>query len=112
MPELEEMSVEELIATAAFDREAQFQIGKHYFKGTGGVERDYFKAVGWIQSAADRGCSQAQYFLGCCYLHGRGVSIDVSQALKWFKKAADNECFEALVYLDSFRDAGLRCPQG
>ena len=111
MPELEEMSVAELMATA-YDREVQFQIGKHYYYGTGGVERDYFKAVEWIRSAAERGHEYAMYFLGRCYLHGRGVSIDVSQALKWFKKAADNECFEALVYLDSFRDAGLRCSQG
>ena len=44
MPELEKMSVAELMATA-YDREVQFQIGKHFFNGTGGVDQDYSKAV-------------------------------------------------------------------
>ena len=104
MPELEEMSVAELMA-AAYDREVQFQIGKHYFNGTGGVEQDCFEGVEWIRSAAEREYAPAQNFLGRCYLHGRGVSKNASRAWRLFHKAADNGCIDALDYLALCRTA-------
>jgi tetratricopeptide (TPR) repeat protein len=38
---------------------------------------------------AFQGFADAQYQLGGCYLHGRGVSTDAVEAVRWFRKAAE-----------------------
>ena len=38
---------------------------------------------------AEAGQAWAQYEVGECYYHGRGVSKDYAEAVKWYRKAAD-----------------------
>jgi TPR repeat protein len=64
------------------------QEGWSYWNGTG-VDKDYSKAVGFFQKAAEQGDVGAEYGLGCAYDYGLGVDKDYSQAVKWYKKAAD-----------------------
>lgn len=47
------------------------------------------KAVEWFRKAAEQGHAGAQYELGWCYSHGRGVKKDLKKAVEWFRKAAD-----------------------
>ena len=42
-----------------------------------------------IDGAAEQGLVEAQYNLGGCYKHGRGVSQDPSEAATWYRKAAE-----------------------
>ncbi|MBL8671326.1 MAG: SEL1-like repeat protein [Alphaproteobacteria bacterium] len=66
----------------AGDPDAQFRMGNYF------VERDMFEAVGWWQSAAEKGHSAAQYNLGVAYLRGGSVPMDRGKAIEWFRKAA------------------------
>ena len=83
MPEQEMKSVAELMAAAAYDREVQFQIGLHYANGTGGVDRDYPKAVEGMRSAAERGHAHVQVHMSDFYYHGQGVTKDNRQSFLW-----------------------------
>ena len=57
------------------------------------VEKDLEMAVLWYDAAAELGQCDAMYRLGCCYLHGKGVTKDIGIAVEWFKKAAaEAEC--------------------
>jgi len=51
--------------------------------------RDYDKAQGFWQPAADRGNPDAQFFIGGLYLDGNGVDRDLIAAHVWFARAAD-----------------------
>lgn len=82
-------SVAELMAAADHDPEAQYQIGMHYSKGTGGVERDWNKALEYLLKAADQGHIEAQICLGGYYFSGLDVTQDYAEASKWFRKAAE-----------------------
>jgi TPR repeat protein len=42
-----------------------------------------------VKKAAEQSNPNAQYQLGLCYYHGKGVSADQVEAFKWRKKAAD-----------------------
>jgi hypothetical protein len=46
------------------------------------------QALKWLQDAAESGDSDAQKFLGRCYLNGTGVKQDELEAYKWFALAA------------------------
>lgn len=48
---------------------------------------EYFK---WLNLAAERGNTYAEYVLGCCYMEGDGVSLSFDKAIEYFQKASDN----------------------
>jgi hypothetical protein len=50
---------------------------------------DWAKAVQWYRKAAEQGHVGAQYNLGVCYEHGKGVHKDAGQTTEWYRKAAD-----------------------
>ena len=70
------------------DREAQYSVGRVYFKGEG-VPQDLLKAMDYFRRAAEQGNFKAQNNLGSMYAQGQGVPKDVAEAIKWFRKAAD-----------------------
>jgi TPR repeat protein len=52
--------------------------------------KDYATALKLYQPLADKGMSQAQYWVGYMYYTGSGgLKADHAEALKWFRKAAD-----------------------
>ncbi len=67
---------------------AQYRLGKMYYTGEEGVERDYKKALEWFEAAAKQGHMNAQYHLGKMYYKGKGVRKDYKVALEWFEAAA------------------------
>ncbi|KXB91570.1 tetratricopeptide repeat protein [Megasphaera hutchinsoni] len=96
---------------------AQYQLGVCYEEGKG-VVRDYATAIKWYQKAADQGNvfsrnrinelqkrmaeqgdAAAQYQLGVCYEHGKGVTQDYKKAVEWYQKAAEQGHTAAQYYL-------------
>ena len=67
---------------------AQYNIGIYYYNGTGGVSRNYEKAVEWFRKSANQGYASAQSALGQIYSDGNGVPKDYSMAVYWYTKAA------------------------
>lgn len=70
------------------DAEAQFNLGKNYEAGRGGLKRDYAEAANWYRRSADQGDPYAQASLGILYRFGKGVPQDNTQAYMWFSLAA------------------------
>ena len=60
---------------------AQYYIGKLYYKGKG-IEKDYKKAFEYLKKAAEQGHVDAQYYLGKCYYDGKGVEKDYEKAFE------------------------------
>jgi len=68
---------------------AQTQLGKWYFVGSEGLERDEEKAAALYLLAADRGDTAAQSALAGCYMTGVGVQQSWELGAEWVRKAAD-----------------------
>ena len=49
---------------------------------------NYEEAAKWLEKAAKREHTEAQFNLGVAYYYGYGVTEDKKEAVKWFKKAA------------------------
>ncbi len=70
------------------DAEAQFNLGKMYEGGRGGLKKDYAQAAHWYRRAAEQGDPWAQASLGILFRFGKGVPQDIVQAYMWFHVAA------------------------
>jgi TPR repeat protein len=73
---------------------AQYRLGEMYSDGDSdaNVPKDEFKAVEWLQKAADqKGQAKAQKRLAGMYADGRGVPQDKHKAEKWYRKALDQD---------------------
>ena len=77
----------------------QYNLGLMYANGEG-VKQDYFKAVEWIQKAAEQGNAEAQNKLGFMYEKGQGVEQDYIKAVEWYQRAAEQGHAEAQFNLD------------
>jgi TPR repeat protein/serine/threonine protein kinase len=84
---------------------AQFELGKAYAEGRGGLQKSPQTAVIWFRRAAERGHVEAMFRLGKAYDFHQGVSRDAVEARKWYAKAAEKG-FEAakaaLIDLDRY----------
>lgn len=65
------------------------KLGKDYYFGENGKQKDYVKAVEWYRKAAEQGNAVAQFNLAMCYQSGQGVVKDLTEAVKWYRKAAE-----------------------
>ena len=70
------------------DPEAQFNLGKNYEAGRGGLKKDYTEAERWYRRAAEQGDPFAQASLALLFRFGKGVAQDYVEAYKWFYLAA------------------------
>jgi TPR repeat protein len=70
------------------DTEAELELSRLYYKGTG-VPRDFGKAAALLVQAAAQGNGEAMYGLGYLFHHGQGVPKDDASAQQWYQKAAD-----------------------
>jgi hypothetical protein len=74
------------------DHHAQFLIGFSYFTGKyrdgTPVEKNYDKALHWLQLSAQGGDTYAQFHLGGMYHQGIGVGKNDSTAAVWFLTSA------------------------
>ena len=60
-----------------------------YQKGIS-VEKDYGKAIEYLQKAADLKDNVAQFNLALAYQKGQGVEKDYKKVIYWYKKSARN----------------------
>jgi uncharacterized protein len=74
----------------AGDATAQFDLGRTYCFGLGGVPKDPAQALHWFRKAAEQGHAQAEGLVGVMYGQGLGVPKDSKTAVDWFRKAADH----------------------
>jgi TPR repeat protein len=81
-------------AAEAADAEAQFRLGRAYFRGEG-VDRDPVKAVELITRAAGAGHPEAMAGMGYLHMIGEGVEQDETKALEWLRKAAESGSLKA-----------------
>jgi hypothetical protein len=94
------------------DATAQFQLGLHYYKGSGRREPpDYDQALKWFRLAADQGNAQAQDHVGLMYYLGKGVPRDYSEAARWYQLAAQAGNEHAQRQLAEMYSEGLGVPR-
>jgi len=74
----------------------QRMLGRLYYEGEGGVEKDYAAAVAQYRLAAAQGYDGAQCGLGYMYSNGYGVAQDDDEALRLYKLAAAQGYDQAL----------------
>jgi TPR repeat protein len=72
----------------AGDAEAQFQLGRLYFRGEG-VAKNEARALEWISKSAEQGNTDAIASMGFIYSQGAGVPKDESKAVEWFRRGAE-----------------------
>jgi uncharacterized protein len=70
--------------------DAQYELGRRYETGEGGVDVNDVLAAHWYRKAAEAGHVKAQYNLGVCYDGGTGVEKDATAAVRWYRKAAES----------------------
>jgi uncharacterized protein len=67
--------------------EAQFNLGRLYAEGKGGIPHDEEQAVRWVRAAASQGYPPAQARLGSRYATGLGIPEDTKRAYFWLTLA-------------------------
>lgn len=87
--------------------DAMAQVALMYLDGQG-REKNYKKGIGLFKKAADKGHSQAQFFLGLGFVQGCwGLDLDYRKAFEWFSKATEQgnalaECELAKLYRQGY----------
>ena len=109
------------------DAKAMYQMGKWYWLGHEGVEKDRVKAMDLLKRSAEKdnkdardlyealleeerrfnevlphaeaGLVSAQVFIGTCYKNGFGVEANLDEAKKWYEKAAAQGNEDAIKHL-------------
>ncbi|RAI45670.1 tetratricopeptide repeat protein [Rhodoplanes roseus] len=111
------------------DPDAQYNLGRMYLEGHGGV-KDARQAARWLQLAANKGQYQAQAMLGAMLFKGEAVPRQGARGLMWltlardaatpqeawindmhaaaFKTATDQERAAALDYIERWLRGGRR----
>lgn len=79
-----------------------FEVGQHYY-----LKNDYDLAFEWLLKAARLDYPEAQYYVGQCYHHGRGVAVDYGEALSWYRKAAEQGSADAQFSIGILYKLGL-----
>jgi TPR repeat protein len=68
--------------------DAMYLLGMNYYEGLGGAEKDYYQAFKYFKKAAMKEHVFAQYYLGLCYLYGRGIEKNDLLAWKWLFRSS------------------------
>ena len=66
------------------------------------TENNLEEAVELLTSSAQEGYAKAKFYLGLCYLSGKGVNKDMKTASKWIKQAAEQGHARAQYCLADF----------
>lgn len=87
------------------DAEAQFNLGKMYEAGRGGLKKDYAEAERWYRRSAEQGDPYAQASLGILFRFGKGVPQSNATAYLWFYLAASRTSGGEHESIAEMRDA-------
>ena len=74
-------------------------------------DKEYTKAIKYLQKASELGNSKAQNTLGYMFLKGLGTEKDYKLALKWLQKSADNKNPKAQFTLGNMYLEGIGIKQ-
>lgn len=83
----------------------QYSLGRHFDR-----IHDYDKALYWFEQAALQDYGEAQYYMGCYRLEGRGGIQDTASAWEWFLRGAENNVPAAQYMTGYFLAEGIACP--
>ena len=86
------------------DAAEQYSLGRHFDR-----LHDYEKALYWFQSAALQDYGEAQYYMGCYRLEGRGGVRDTAEAFEWFLRGSENGVAAAEYMVGYFYAEGIAC---
>ncbi|MGO9605386.1 MAG: TIR domain-containing protein [Candidatus Binataceae bacterium] len=75
-------------ASGQGDAEAEWELGRMYFRGWG-VDKNYPEALKWFRKSAEQGNALAAHGLGEMYMNGWGADQDYSAAIKWYRISAE-----------------------
>ncbi|CAJ0786108.1 hypothetical protein R77555_01426 [Ralstonia mannitolilytica] len=100
-----------LEAAAPSDMRAQLSRAKALLLGTGGVARDYPRALQLLRQSADKGDAAAAYYLGLMHRSGYGTPVDPAQAARWFDRAAHQGVPSAMFMLANAYREGEGVPR-
>jgi len=81
------------------DTESQFILGRYYYIGDNGVEKDIPLAFQWFEKAANKGHARAQHFLGLRYQYALAAKENPRLAYQWFLKSATQGYSDAQYYV-------------
>lgn len=87
------------------DVQAQFELGRRYFKGED-IDKDWNEAVKWLEKAAINNHIEAQLYMGEQYLFGFAVKEDYKKAYKWMKLSAEGGNMDAQFQLGNMYQSG------
>ncbi|NQW02007.1 MAG: sel1 repeat family protein [Rhodospirillales bacterium] len=65
--------------------------GLTYYKGIGGVAKNFKTAATWFRQSSAKGNAASQYNLGIMAYLGQGEPQSFEQAAKWFQQAANQD---------------------
>lgn len=86
------------------DAAEQYSLGRHFDR-----IHEYEKALYWFELAALQDYGEAQYYMGCYRLEGRGGVQDVEGAREWFLRGAENKVPAAGYMTGCFYAEGISC---
>lgn len=75
-------------AAESGESQAQFELFQEYFLAEGHAPQDFSLAARWCKEAAERGHTEAQFYLGQLHRDTNGVPQSFLEAHKWFNLAA------------------------
>jgi len=91
----------------AGNAEAQFELARAYYTGTG-VAKDPRQGLEWLRKSAFQGYAAAEFALAVMYQLGeQSISQNPHEAAHWFRKAARQQNKEAQTRLSQMFDQGL-----
>lgn len=76
-----------------------------------GVTQDYARGCRWLEKAARQGNVEAIYYLGICYMYGRGVDTNLVSARKLFVYARGKGIEDAGRLIEDIDNGVLTQPQ-
>lgn len=82
----------------------QYSLGRHFDR-----LHDYEKALYWFRCAAMQDYGEAEYYMGCYLLEGRGGVQDAAQALEWFLRGSENGVPQAEYMAGYCYAEGIAC---
>lgn len=94
---------------SAGNAEAQFAIGRMYWRGIG-VEKDYAAALAWYEQAADASYEPALLALGEAYTAGEGILPLPKKTYYWYKQAAQRGSAEGMRRFGQLFEQGYAAP--
>lgn len=93
------------------DLDAICELGRAYYNGLYGVNKDLHKAFELFLDAANKGHAPAQCNVAWCYEVGDGVENDLKLAYDWYLKSANGDCSMAQYSLGWMHANGIFVPK-